>query len=309
MTGVQLEQPLPQGKLFHGALGIPCDECIYKTAPSMIVLIMMPRIAMFSRYDDRPPRGGGFERRSDSHGGFERRNDSRGGFDRGHDDDRRGGYRPPRDDGPNDWRSAPRSVSTPAGRDGWNDGPRRGGFDDGPRRGGFDDGPRRDGPRAGGARPRLNLQKRSKPVEEGGAPVANSAIFGGAKPVDAEAKLREIEEKEAAKRKQLEEEAAKAKEQAAKRADPFGAAKPVDTQAKLLEIERKLSTPKTIESRDTEETAKPQAAPDADDFQPAEKVTRQSKAPSSQPEEPAKAEHNIHNKFAGLIVDDEEEED
>ena len=52
--------------------------------------------------------------------------------------------------------------------------------------------PERDGA-PGGGRPRLNLQKRTKPKEDAYAP--SSSIFGGAKPVDTAARERQIEEK------------------------------------------------------------------------------------------------------------------
>ena len=55
-------------------------------------------------------------------------------------------------------------------------------------------------------RPRLQLQPRTKPVEETkDEPVSGSSVFGGAKPVDTAAKEREIEEKLA--RQKLEDEA------------------------------------------------------------------------------------------------------
>lgn len=45
-------------------------------------------------------------------------------------------------------------------------------------------------------RPKLNLQKRSKPIEEAGKPSErSSSIFGNAKPVDTAAREREIEER------------------------------------------------------------------------------------------------------------------
>ena len=47
------------------------------------------------------------------------------------------------------------------------------------------------------SRPKLNLQPRSKPLEEAGQVVAsaNPSIFGGAKPVDTATREREIEER------------------------------------------------------------------------------------------------------------------
>lgn len=55
-------------------------------------------------------------------------------------------------------------------------------------------------------RPKLQLQPRTKPVEESkDEPVTGSSVFGGAKPVDTAAKEREIEEKLA--RQKLEDEA------------------------------------------------------------------------------------------------------
>ena len=115
------------------------------------------------------------------------------------------------DSGGDDRRGA-RTFDDGPRRGGFEDGPRRGGFEDGPRRGGFGDGPRRggtfeDGPRDGardgpvGDRPKLNLAKRTKPAGEATDAATSSAIFGGAKPIDAEAKLREIEAKEQERRK------------------------------------------------------------------------------------------------------------
>ena len=128
-----------------------------------------------------------------------------------------------------------------------------------------------DGPRE---RPRLQLAKRTAPVETEGDKTANSAIFGGAKPVDTTAKEREIEEKlkatENAKNegrtKKLSERSSGDEERApaAPSKNIFGNAKPVDTTKREREIEEKLrkvdvnddkepkSVPKKIEKRDSE---------------------------------------------------------
>ncbi|XP_049842869.1 eukaryotic translation initiation factor 4B-like isoform X2 [Schistocerca gregaria] len=150
-----------------------------------------------------------------------------------------------------DWRSGPRDEPPP--RDSW-DGQRRGfgdrfgdrdrggfgsrerfgdrggfpssgggRFEDRDRRSfgprGFDerDGPRRDDFPSGepSQRPRLNLQPRTKPLEEVAAPIAKppepapatgakaASVFGGAKPVDTAAREREIEERLARERGML----------------------------------------------------------------------------------------------------------
>ena len=127
-----------------------------------------------------------------------------------------------------------------------------------------------DGPRE---RPRLQLAKRTAPVETEGDKTANSAIFGGAKPVDTTAKEREIEEKlkatENAKNegrtKKLSERSSGDEERApaAPSKNIFGNAKPVDTTKREREIEEKLrkvdvnddnkepkSAPKKIEKRE-----------------------------------------------------------
>ena len=49
-------------------------------------------------------------------------------------------------------------------------------------------------------RPRLNLQKRTKPVETAAPTAEKSSIFGGAKPVDTARKEREVEEQLARER-------------------------------------------------------------------------------------------------------------
>merc|ERR1711879_574980 len=78
-----------------------------------------------------------------------------------------------------------------------------GGYDRRDDRGGYDRGggynrdrrsAERDGDDTPKERPRLQLQKRTAPVEPAPAS-ASSAIFGGAKPVDTAKKEREIEEK------------------------------------------------------------------------------------------------------------------
>ena len=122
-------------------------------------------------------------------------------------------------------------------------------------------------------RPKLQLSKRTAPVENTGE-VKNSAIFGGAKPVDTTAKEREIEEKlqkQAAENAKNNERTKKLSERSsdnddntapAKR-DIFGQARPVDTTKREREIEEKLkrvdvneddrpshkSEPKKIEKR------------------------------------------------------------
>merc|ERR1711981_833270 len=131
------------------------------------------------RYDPPRDRGcfgdrGGYDNdRRDNRGygfggdrGYDRR-DNRGGG--GYDRDRRdgGGYDRDRRDG-----------------GGYN---RRDG-------GGYDRRDERDGDDTPKERPRLQLQKRTAPVEPAPAS-ASSAIFGGAKPVDTAKKEREIEEK------------------------------------------------------------------------------------------------------------------
>ena len=132
-----------------------------------------------------------------------------------------------------------------------------------------------DGPRE---RPRLQLAKRTAPVETEGEKSANSAIFGGAKPVDTTAKEREIEEKlkatENAKNEQRTKKLSERSSGDDERSAPapaaapskniFGNAKPVDTTKREREIEEKLrkvdvnddkepkSVPKKIEKRDSE---------------------------------------------------------
>lgn len=91
---------------------------------------------------------------------------------------------------------------------------------------------RREAPRE---RPKLQLSKRTAPVEEAGAPSSSSSIFGGAKPIDTSKREQEMAEKlEAATIKESE------PPKGATNADIFGSAKPVDTAAKEREIEEKL---------------------------------------------------------------------
>lgn len=207
----------------------------------------------YDRRDDRRG-GGGFDRDRRDGGGFDRDRRDGGGFDR----DRRGGggYEPPRDRG------------FGGGRDD------RGGYERRDDRGGSGGGYNRerrsaerdgdDAPR--GERPKLQLQKRTAPVEPAAASSASSSIFGGAKPVDTAKKEREIEEK---LQKQQEEVKSRSRTQsersgdennksneeekssqpdpeppkpAPKKSSIFGDAKPVDTTKKEREIEAKLKT-------------------------------------------------------------------
>ncbi|XP_078660627.1 eukaryotic translation initiation factor 4B-like isoform X6 [Branchiostoma floridae x Branchiostoma belcheri] len=190
------------------------------------------------QYGDRGP--------SDDRGGYDRgygRSDDRGGYgrDRGYDDRDRG-YGS-RDRGYNDRGFSDRGRYDDGGRRGFGSGyrdddRRGGGYDDYGRggygrrddRGGFgrdfgdrygsrrdDRFPDRDGFRGGrddrepergpAERPKLQLAKRTKPVENTPPPAqakSQSSIFGAAKPVDTAAKEREIEEKLA--RQKVEEE-------------------------------------------------------------------------------------------------------
>jgi len=146
---------------------------------------------------------------------------------------------------------------------------------------------RDDAPRE---RPKLQLSKRTAPVENAGE-TGSSAIFGGAKPVDTTAKEREIEEKlqkqaaENAKNnertKKLSERSSDNDDNAAPAKNIFGQAKPVDTTKREREIEEKLkrvdvneddkpshkSEPKKIEKR-------PQRSP------PPMKKAEEAKAPN-----------------------------
>ena len=123
----------------------------------------------------------------------------------------------------------------------------------------------------------MQLAKRTAPVETEGDKTANSAIFGGAKPVDTTAKEREIEEKlkatENAKNEQRTKKLSERSSGDDERSAPapatapskniFGNAKPVDTTKREREIEEKLrkvdvnddnkepkSAPKKIEKRE-----------------------------------------------------------
>merc|ERR1711981_1275062 len=170
------------------------------------------------RYDPPRDRGGYDNDRRDNRGyGFDRRDNRGGGFDR-------------RDD--------------------------RGGFDRRDDRGGGDRYDRRsnepeDAPRE---RPRLQLAKRSAPVENAApAETTKSSIFGGAKPVDTAKKEREIEEKLQRQQNEVKSRSRTVSEksgesesshheteiqqQPPKKSSIFGDAKPVDTTKKEREIE------------------------------------------------------------------------
>jgi len=198
-------------------------------------------------FDRRDNRGGGFDRRDDR-GGFDRRDD-RGGFDRRDD---RGGFDRRDDRGGYDRRD---------NRGGYDRRDDRGGYDRdrGYNRGGGDRYDRRsnepeDAPRE---RPRLQLAKRSAPVENAApAETTKSSIFGGAKPVDTAKKEREIEEKLQRQQNEVKSRSRTVSEksgesesshheteiqqQPPKKSSIFGDAKPVDTTKKEREIEEKL---------------------------------------------------------------------
>ncbi|KAK3105588.1 hypothetical protein FSP39_001213 [Pinctada imbricata] len=175
-------------------------------------------------YDDRrPSRGyddrGQRDRYEDDRGPQRDRYDDRGPprdryDDRGPQRDRYDDRGPPRDRYDNR-RGYDRRDGGGYGRDRYDDRERRGGFGSGYRR---DD--RQRSPETPAERPRLNLQPRTKPIEEpapegkpsegklsedkpseGNAPKAtppkpsSASIFGGAKPVDTAAREREIEER------------------------------------------------------------------------------------------------------------------
>ena len=106
-------------------------------------------------------------------------------------------------------------------------------------------------------RPKLQLAKRTVPVESSGAEATNSSIFGGAKPVDTTRKEREIEEKlqlqkteEKSRSRTTSERSggddsgvehdSKADQGPPKKSSIFGDARPVDTSKKEREIEEKL---------------------------------------------------------------------
>ena len=107
-------------------------------------------------------------------------------------------------------------------------------------------------------RPKLQLAKRSVPVEPTGAESTNSAIFGGAKPVDTTRKEREIEEKLQLQKTEeksrsrttsersggddsgVENDGGKADQGPPKKSSIFGDAKPVDSSKREREIEEKL---------------------------------------------------------------------
>ena len=109
-------------------------------------------------------------------------------------------------------------------------------------------------------RPKLQLSKRTAPVENS-SDTANSAIFGGAKPVDTTAKEREIEEKiqkqqaENAKNegrtKKLSERSSDNDNETAPSKNIFGSAKPVDTTKREREIEEKLRKVDVNEDRNS----------------------------------------------------------
>ncbi|EDQ91794.1 uncharacterized protein MONBRDRAFT_5818 [Monosiga brevicollis MX1] len=196
--------------------------------------------------DDREPRRGGFDdfRREDMpargasgfesargprSGGFE---DARGprsgafeGFSR--EDMPARGSAPPRNNEPSAWRRA----------------------DDAPR-----DAP---GASAPAMRPKLNLKQREKPVETEGSDSSgsNSAIFGGAKPVDANQKILEMEAKAAAKAQPEPEPKAPAEP----KANPFGDAKPVDANQKLLELEAKKKAEAEAQAAEAKKKAEAEA--------------------------------------------------
>ena len=87
-------------------------------------------------------------------------------------------------------------------------------------------------------RPKLQLQPRSKPKEDG-EPVATSSIFGGAKPVDTATKEKAIEER-LLKEKEGRKEEVKSPRDKPDRPSIFGGAKPVDTAHREREIEERL---------------------------------------------------------------------
>merc|ERR1711981_367207 len=194
-------------------------------------------------YDRRDNRGGGgYDRDRRDGGGYNRRDG--GGYDRRDD---RGGYDRRDDRGGGGYNRDRRSAE----RDG-------------------DDTPKE--------RPRLQLQKRTAPVEPAPAS-ASSAIFGGAKPVDTAKKEREIEEKLQKQQEDVksrsrtqsersersgdennksneEEKSPQPHPEPPKKSSIFGDAKPVDTTKKEREIEAKL---KTIEVNDDVKKERPRS--------------------------------------------------
>jgi len=233
-------------------------------------------------YDRRDNRGGGgFDRDRRDGGGFDRDRRDGGGYDRdrrdggGYDRDRRdgGGYdRDRRDGGGYNRRDG-------GGYDRRDD---RGGYDRRDDRGGGYNRDRRSAERDGDdtpkERPRLQLQKRTAPVEPAPAS-ASSAIFGGAKPVDTAKKEREIEEKLQKQQEDVksrsrtqsersersgdennksneEEKSPQPHPEPPKKSSIFGDAKPVDTTKKEREIEAKL---KTIEVNDDVKKERPRS--------------------------------------------------
>ncbi|XP_067014555.1 eukaryotic translation initiation factor 4B [Anabrus simplex] len=156
--------------------------------------------------------GFGGDRGRDSFGGDRDRGrfGDRDGFDRGGFSDRRGGDRE-RDFG-RDGGFGPRRGFSDFGRDGGvrDGGGREGGVRDARDGDSFRGGDREETSQERGeprGRPRLNLQPRTKPIEEVAAPPpvpppskAPASIFGGAKPVDTSAREREIEERLARER-------------------------------------------------------------------------------------------------------------
>ncbi|XP_033732893.1 eukaryotic translation initiation factor 4B-like isoform X2 [Pecten maximus] len=147
-------------------------------------------------FDDRgPPRGGSYNR---DDRGYDRYDD-RGGRDGGYGGNRGRGYGR-YDDGRG---RGDRGYDRDGGRRGYGSGYRnddRGGYDNRYDRGSKEQS--QEGPKE---RPRLNLQPRTKPVEEPVKVAAvpkpkpaenrSASIFGSAKPVDTAAKEREIEER------------------------------------------------------------------------------------------------------------------
>ncbi|XP_060077295.1 eukaryotic translation initiation factor 4B-like isoform X3 [Ylistrum balloti] len=154
-------------------------------------------------YDDRGPQRGGSYNRDDRgpSRGYDRYED-RGGRDGGYGGNRGRGYGR-YDDGRG---HGDRGYDRDGGRRGYGSGYRnddRGGYDNRYGASRYDRSsqePSQDAPKE---RPRLNLQPRTKPVEEVAKPQVkavpaesrSASIFGSAKPVDTAAKEREIEER------------------------------------------------------------------------------------------------------------------
>lgn len=91
----------------------------------------------------------------------------------------------------------------------------------------------------------MNLAKRSAPVDADKSDSTNSAIFGGAKPVDTSAKEREMEEKlqkQTVKTPRSRTTSERSNDSADNnKPSPFGGAKPVNTSKREREIEEKMS--------------------------------------------------------------------